>query len=527
MSNKSYWKECDHHFAMLEGHMVNIADVNEENRKSQFECPSCHSAMVPVLGSKRQHHFRHLGSKCKYEDYLHSMAEIIIRDWMNMTDDIPVIIESQEFCNDIKKCPIREQYYDPECSYVHKKQINLKDFTDSWETEQSYTKNGNLFRADILCNSKTVDDVIFIEIYVTHPCTQEKLNSGIKIIEVKIDSEEDIFNFISEPICECEKVKFYNFEPLNSNTAAKSFTDIEFAPCYKEWFRKHAREIIANYIKDESSVLLSFPGWEKCSNFASCSWSSDYECIQDHEYVIDLKKYIDTVETDCKLKDESPLLESFKADIRLSSSRNKKNEIIIMINVGKKIDADTKMHLRALRKKIIEFNISNEDDIEYVLKDYISEEKWTRYYNFNLKFVTGNEHFKKDIKRFILFPSGKGKSGILSCEYQYQHEGILNITSEDADLSELAMYGYACGMTEIGGLHTCKLCRYHAPDRDICMPYSKFGTRKYCFENEPMSCSFFRPNKEKIKFWKNKFEEFRKSHSVDVWMKKDSEGVHI
>lgn len=121
--------EYNHHYAMHNGHIVSIDVVNSENRNSDYECLCCHSAMVPVLGSKKQHHFRHLGSKCKYEDYLHSMAELVIRDWMNITDHIPIIIDEKANCENYYNCIIRKEYENPTCIGIFRK----------WETIQVYS----------------------------------------------------------------------------------------------------------------------------------------------------------------------------------------------------------------------------------------------------------------------------------------------------------------------------------------------------------------------------------------------------
>lgn len=74
------------------------------------------------------------------------------------------------------------------------------------------------------CENKTNPNLpIFIEVFVTHECSQEKKKSGIRIIELSIQSEEDILDIVnSTNLNECEKVKLYNFK--RKEVLAKDFT---------------------------------------------------------------------------------------------------------------------------------------------------------------------------------------------------------------------------------------------------------------------------------------------------------------
>lgn len=65
---------------------------------------------------------------------------------------------------------------------------------------------------------------VFLEIYVTHKSTEEKLKSGYRIIEIPITSEEDISNIVEtmslkgedssvkqDEYNKTENIRFYNF----------------------------------------------------------------------------------------------------------------------------------------------------------------------------------------------------------------------------------------------------------------------------------------------------------------------------
>lgn len=76
------------------------------------------------------------------------------------------------------------------------------------------------FQPDVLLtSSRYLNDPIFIEIEVTHPCTEEKIRSGFRIIEIKLPEDYDVIRHPLDIDCLIEgyygngiQVKFYNFK---------------------------------------------------------------------------------------------------------------------------------------------------------------------------------------------------------------------------------------------------------------------------------------------------------------------------
>lgn len=197
------------HFALdMNGSLIEIHRVNEGQ---QYFCPHCHKEMISKCGKIRQWHFAHKTDKCSYDKYLHSIAEMMIKDWFNKNESIMLIMDAWEKCNMYDECKFRHEY---DCKRKATKQINLKKYYSICEKEQGFGG----FVADLLCkNPQRLDDPIFIEILVTHECSQEKKNSGIRIIEIEIQSEEDILNIVhSSQIAEGDTVHLYNFNPKDT-----------------------------------------------------------------------------------------------------------------------------------------------------------------------------------------------------------------------------------------------------------------------------------------------------------------------
>lgn len=202
-----------HRFA-LDGlnQLVEIHDA--QYMSGLFYCPYCKMEMIMRCGEKNAWHFAHKHMECEYDKYLHSVAIRRICDWYNRSSEIALSLPIIEKCikfNDcsfynLKECQ-RETISDP---------YNLKKWFSSCEKEKQITRNGQRFVADLLCSNNTNDqDPLFIEICVSHPCEDKKIQSGIRIIELIIENESDIDDIISGhvKITATSKIKFYNFYP--------------------------------------------------------------------------------------------------------------------------------------------------------------------------------------------------------------------------------------------------------------------------------------------------------------------------
>lgn len=199
------------HFALDEdNNFIDIKNVpkRDSNTKSKrrFFCPSCRKEMIARQGNKRRHHFAHKANQeCPYDNYLHSIAEKLIMDWFNKQKSIILTMNIPEKCANTVSC----NFYNDYCIRTVEKDFDLKKYYKKCTKEKEYKS----FRADIYCECKYPDKPIFIEIFVTHECDKKKIESGIRIIEFKIESEKDILEIIkSNQIKENEKTRLYNFK---------------------------------------------------------------------------------------------------------------------------------------------------------------------------------------------------------------------------------------------------------------------------------------------------------------------------
>lgn len=169
--------------------LISIVDV-ETKYNAKYYCCSCEDEMIPKKGKIRRHHFAHksLGN-CIYESYLHKVSKLkFFKEYkLCLKNKVPFYIEYKvreicTACQNIEKLNLS-------CKEVLIKSYDITERFDIISMEKSYKG----FVADILLESSTYpDEKIFIEFAVTHKCDVEKLNSGIRIIEVELVDEKDL-----------------------------------------------------------------------------------------------------------------------------------------------------------------------------------------------------------------------------------------------------------------------------------------------------------------------------------------------
>lgn len=213
-----------HNATDTDGKMIHIDEVTQDNRAEHYFCIGCGKEMSAVLGEKREHHFRHKEDTCSWESYLHQLGKKLIKQRFETSTEFIVQYYGQSTCQKWEECKLRKSCGQLKCQSKLLFSVDLKNNFDTCEEEAGYKG----FRADLkLTHSEYPErEPIFLEIFVTHECKPDKIASGIKIIEIKINSEIDAL----QPIIENEgsmveskpytpynvktisPIRFYNFE---------------------------------------------------------------------------------------------------------------------------------------------------------------------------------------------------------------------------------------------------------------------------------------------------------------------------
>ena len=191
-------------YALCNERIISIDDVTKEDRKlSKFTCLGCGHEMVPVLGKVREHHFRHKNNEnCRNETYLHNLGKNRIKEIFDTQKHFYIHYNATNTCELLGSCPFHV------CKKEFKSSYDLKEYFDTCEIEKGCGK----FIPDILLtHSNHPNRKLFIEINVNHPCSIEKLNSGFRIIEIDVSSEQSISSIYSLDE-EKDNIHFFNFK---------------------------------------------------------------------------------------------------------------------------------------------------------------------------------------------------------------------------------------------------------------------------------------------------------------------------
>jgi len=191
--------------------IIDIKILTKEKKEAlrPFTCTGCGGELVARLGAINEHHFAHKAnvSNCSKESYLHNTAKKALYQTYSksLTDKLPYIFQYDR----PYKCNRYENQFGLICEYI--KPFNY-DLTKKFDLVRLETKIEE-YVADVLVSSTELDRDILFEIVVTHACTEEKLNSGLPIIEIEIKSDLDIERLLSRELCESDQnVKLHNFQ---------------------------------------------------------------------------------------------------------------------------------------------------------------------------------------------------------------------------------------------------------------------------------------------------------------------------
>lgn len=216
------------------GRLVSIDDYTKETSKLHtYSCVGCGNPLLPrAIGSKsRRAHFYHKELvECSGETYIHKLAKKLIKQKFDNSSNFLVAYSVTKDCSN-KECRLRNV----NCHKDYERaEIDLKKYYDTCSVEA----NINGFIADILLtNSKNPKiQPVLIEICVTHACEEEKLYSGLKIIEIAIKKEQDVVSIVGRDVLEesmfgpfkKKDIKFISFkhnieEPMTSEVSRYIF----------------------------------------------------------------------------------------------------------------------------------------------------------------------------------------------------------------------------------------------------------------------------------------------------------------
>lgn len=202
--------------------LIYIDDVNKED-KEIFKCCNCGGELIARKGEINANHFAHKNQLfCSYESYLHKLGKLkFFEEYSNCLKSNQPFNLQYKIRRTCVSCKDLNEIINLECELEN--QFQVYDLTRRFD-KIYLEKSHNGFIADILLESTIDKEVIFIEIAVTHKCETNKLESGIRIVEINLTTEKDI-EFIKNKSLKFnqKQLSFHNFKvPHNSKEYFKS-----------------------------------------------------------------------------------------------------------------------------------------------------------------------------------------------------------------------------------------------------------------------------------------------------------------
>jgi len=259
-----------------DGSVRHISQVTVEYRKShKLTCLGCGEKIEAVLKVTRtQPFYRHSGTKCSLETYLHQMGKKLFRELYekNRRLGVPLNVDYHV----IHQCGTEK------CKYGWSRQCKSQDqskkydllakFTDI-EIEKKDPATG--LTPDILL-SNAMGDKLYIEIYVKNPVTEEKekKSSGIPIVEIHLESEDDLKKFQIEGETTITDLEEFNIRKFNFDKIIK-----EMPYCTEEMRRARDsfKEFYTGIIATNGNFSISYASEGSCGR--NCPYFATSRCL--------------------------------------------------------------------------------------------------------------------------------------------------------------------------------------------------------------------------------------------------------
>ena len=190
-----------------------IKSISADNKSEHhYTCIECGKEMHARIGKgyKKPHFAHNPGVSCHGESYLHKLAKRKFKDYFYSSGKFRFIQRHEVSCENEDNCAFFGDY---NCFHNNSRWHNLKDYYDTCEEEVPIKG----FVADLMISKSDKKDrePVLIEVLVTHACEQQKIESGLKIIEtMNIEYESDIDDIIKVGFIEGKNCKLHNFKLL-------------------------------------------------------------------------------------------------------------------------------------------------------------------------------------------------------------------------------------------------------------------------------------------------------------------------
>ena len=262
-----------------QGRIVKAIDLVGQN-VGEYICIGCDNALIAKVNGKiKKPHFAHKAVlECNGETYLHRLGKRAFFDTYQKC-----LQENEPFYVTFhvpKKCQKFKRTIRKHCDLGYEqKRFDLTNYYSKIEVEK---KNDSFIPDLLLSRESQPNENIYIEIAVTHFLSEKKESSAKRIIEIPLDTEEDVekiykadlqqndalfigFNQESVPIvdadCKCMRKRYFFFIVWDTG---KAWLGLEYqADIQAKLIKFHDKIVYSNIIEtdlqfENSNVLMGY-----------------------------------------------------------------------------------------------------------------------------------------------------------------------------------------------------------------------------------------------------------------------------
>ena len=356
--------------------------------------------------------------------------------------------------------------------------------------------------------------------------------SGVLVhINKAHDSKEDCFC----PHCGCRMLKRCgNIRAWHFAHDYRYENETNKECSYESYLHAFAKLRLKKWFEESQSIMLHYKQPTTCKYAKDCIWKEcGDECSRLDEKPIDLKKCL----TRCSLEETVHVDDNmFRADLLWSNPNNSKNDILIEI----KVTHECTQKKKESHKRIIEFEVHSEEDVENIVANDIQESETVRFYGFKPKDIVDDEmHPRYSLTKFIYYSSGKAYPEFeCDCKTFRKRNGkaLLDVTIKDRkygldmlserqggpevfSIGRFYNWGLALARSKGCDVRNCYLCYHRHYDYDEGKLTCNLKPGKTCKASHALSCSEYLLDEDFYHKNLNDFTNFSQNNPVDVWSK--------
>lgn len=242
-----------------------LTHIRDARRTNAYKCPGCGAALSAVLGAVKAHHFRHFDDCCGLETYLHRSAKHAFcqryGDALRDRTPIRLGLARRVECHDPRLALLGD--HGRICETDVAANYDLTQIFDRTDLEKRDNITG--LRPDVLLSETDSARQCYVEVCVTHSCTEDKINTGVPILEFTIGSVDDIHYLMNGSYSLSDSnLRVYNWHPkthrLDACAGACPLGDEELSVwSLSKTGRLNERVIPLRNVTDSNSALNTWP----------------------------------------------------------------------------------------------------------------------------------------------------------------------------------------------------------------------------------------------------------------------------